>query len=493
MHGDPDEPTDSTSDGPGRAGLARRFFVGSLYVGFGSWITSIANFAIGLVIARLLGPEVFGFYALVAALDQLLNMVGAFSMQLAIVQHPRESEPLYDTGLRISLLLGVVGLALALALAPVLGHYRSSQAAWFLVILGVARLFLLIAQAPLAHLERRLRFGAVATVSAVSLNLPNLCALGLAALGAGAWSLIAKDALVAITTLLLAFGLSGYRYRGRSDRGLASDLMAFGRPMFLSRSVEIIFDRMDRLLVGAWLGDLFLGLYNQARVLAETPMIAMRTLSPLTFNLYSRLQNEPRRLARAYGILNYFLVRAVFAGSVVLLVYPEEIIRLLLGAEWVAAAPTLRWLGLYAGLLPLLENMKALLLGRGAVWETMVLRVVQIGVFLPGIALGIALGRIEWVAAALLVATVVGVALARYYNRDLLAGEMRGLFAAPSVAVLGVATFFALEPWDLPALVPYWALPAFPAVGYGLLLAALERGRLLAELRYLRGIMGAEG
>jgi ABC-type polysaccharide/polyol phosphate export permease len=70
---------------------------------------------------------------------------------------------------------------------------------------------------------------------------------------------------------------------------------------------------------------------------------------------------------------------------------------------------------------------------------------------------------------------------------------MRGLFAAPSVAVLGVATFFALEPWDLPALVPYWALPAFPAVGYGLLLAALERGRLLAELRYLRGIMGAEG
>jgi len=41
--------------------------------------------------------------------------------------------------------------------------------------------------------------------------------------------------------------------------------------------------------------------------------------------------------------------------------------------------------------------------------------------------------------------------------------------------------------------VPYWALPAFPAVGYGLLLAALERGRLLAELRYLRGIMGAEG
>jgi len=492
LHSDPGDPVDSSPDEPARAvGLARRFFLGGLYVGFGSWITSVANFAIGLVIARILGPEVFGFYALVAAVDLFLSMVGAFSMQLAIVQHPRESDALFDTGMRISMLLGAIGLVLSVAAAPLLGHFRGSQAGWFLVILGIARLLSLTAQTPLAHLERRLRFGAVATVSAVSLNLPNLCALGLAALGAGAWSLIARDALVAIITLVLAFALSGYRFRGRAEREIASELMAFGRPMFFARAVEIAFERVDRLLVGAWLGDLALGLYHQARVLAETPMIAMRTLSPLAFNLYSRLQAQPQRLARAYAILNYFLVRAVFAGAAVLLVYPAETIRLLLGAEWVPAAPTLRWLALYAGLLPLLENMKTLLYGRGAVWEAMILRLVQIGLFVPGIVLGIAFDRIEWVAIALLSVTLFGVGMARYYNRAVLEGGLGRLFAAPGIALAGVALLFALEPWGLRAAVPYWMLPAFPVVCYAVLLLALERWRLVAELLYLRGILGS--
>jgi O-antigen/teichoic acid export membrane protein len=491
LNGDPGEPVDPSPEVPGGTGLGRRFFVGGLYVGFGSWVTSVANFAIALVIARLLGPQVFGFYALVSSLDLILGMVGAFSIQLAIVQQPRESDALYDTGMRISVQLAGIGMVLAGVAALVLGQFRGAAAGEALLVLGIARAMQLAAQAPLARLDRQLRFRSVAVVNAISLNLPNFVALALAALGVGVWSLIARDVLVAFFTLALAFGLSGYRYRGRFDRGLASDLMAFGRPMFLSRAAEIVFDRVDRLLVGAWLGDLALGLYHQAKVLAETPHAGMRTLSPLAFNLYSRLQREPRRLARAYGILNFFLLRIVCVGSAVLFVYPTETIRLLLGGEWVAAAPTLRWLALYAGLLPLFENMKTLLQGRGAVWESVVLRAVQIALFVPGIALGIAFDRIEWVGGALLFVTLVGVALARHYNRAVLTSGLERIFAAPALALAAVVLGFAVEPWNLGAALPYWVLPALPALAYALVLIALERGRLLSELRYLRAIAGA--
>jgi O-antigen/teichoic acid export membrane protein len=261
--------------------------------------------------------------------------------------------------------------------------------------------------------------------------------------------------------------------------------------MFFSRAAEIVFDRVDRLLVGGWLGDLALGLYHQAKILAETPNTGMRMLSPLAFNLYSRLQNEPRRLARAYGILNFFLVRIVCVGSAVLLVYPAETIRVLLGAEWVAAAPTLRWLALYTGLLPLFENMKTLLQGRGKVWESVVLRMVQIGLFAPGIALAIAFDRVEWVGGALLFVTLIGVALARHYNRAVLEGGLFRIFAAPGLALAAVVLVFALEPWNLRSLAPYWALPVLPAALYALVLLTLERGRLASELGYLRGIVGS--
>jgi O-antigen/teichoic acid export membrane protein len=341
----------------------------------------------------------------------------------------------------------------------------------------------------LARLERNLQFRRVAAVGVLSLNLPNLAALGLALLGAGAWSLVAKDVLHGATMLLIGFWFSGYRFRGHVDRQAASDLMAFGRPMFLSRALEIALDRIDRLLVGAWLGNVPLGLYNQARVLAETTAVATRTLSPLAFNLYARLQGEPERLTRASGVLNYLLVRSLLAVSATLLVFPAETVRLLLGAEWLAAAPMLRWLAPYAVLLPLFESLKVLLLGRGAVRATTLVRCVQLAVLVPGIALAAAAGRVEWVAAALLCATAVGVELERRLNKDFLEGGLRDLLAAPSALVGAVWLLFAWAPFDLRAELPFWILPALPALLYAVLLGALEHRRLRAHFAYLQGVL----
>jgi O-antigen/teichoic acid export membrane protein len=486
-----DEPTEPKADPPAPepGGLARRFVVGGLYVSLGSWATNAANFVIGLLLARLLGPEIFGLYALVAAIDQLIGMIGAFSIQLALVQHPRESARLYDTAFGLSLLLGVAGLLAAFALAPVVGHFRSPQAAWLLIALGVGRLITLASQAPLARLERNLQFRRVAAVGVLSANLPNLAALGLALLGAGAWSLVAKDVLHAATMLLLGFWFSDYRFRGHVDRQAASELMAFGRPMFLSRALEIALDRIDRLLVGSWLGNVPLGLYNQARVLAETTAVATRTLSPLAFNLYARLQGEPQRLARASGVLNYLLVRSMLAVTATLLVFPAETIRLLLGEEWLPAAPILRWLAPYAALLPLFEGLKVLLLGRGAVRLTTLVRFAQLALFVPGIALASAAGRVEWVAAALLASTAVGVELERRFNRDFLEAGLRDLLAAPAALVGAVWLLFAWAPFDLGTALPFWVLPALPALLYAVLLGALEQRRLRAHFAYLQGVL----
>lgn len=474
-------------------GLARRFFVGGLYLGLGSWLTSAANFAIGIALARILGPETFGFYALVYAIDQLLNTVGAFSIQFAIVQQVHESDRLYDTGLAILALLGGIGLVLALAVAPVLGHLRSSQAALFLVILGFARLLMLVGQAPMAQLERHLRFGLLATINSMSLNIPNLCALVLAWYGAGAWSLVAKDSLTPTLAAIFAFALSGYRFRGRVDREMASQLMSFGRPMLLTRGFEIGLERLDRLFVGAWLGDRPLGLYNQARILAETTWVAARPLFSLSFNLYSRLQGEPARLARACAIVNYFLVRGVCVVAAVLLIYPQETIRLLLGPAWVGAAPTLRCLALYSVILPPLENLKNLLLGQGAVWEATKLRLIQVAALGPAALIAVLLGRIEWVAGSLVLAGVVGLALAGHYTRSLMEGGLRKVFALPLLCLMVTAMLFALAPGSLAAKVPYWFLPVFPAVTYGAVLVVLERRVLVIELRYLHRVLTQAG
>jgi O-antigen/teichoic acid export membrane protein len=188
-------------------------------------------------------------------------------------------------------------------------------------------------------------------------------------------------------------------------------------------------------------------------------------------------------------VLNYLLVRGMLAVTATLLVFPEETIRLLLGSEWLAAAPVLRWLAFYAALLPLFEGLKVLLLGRGAVRLTTLVRCAQLAVFVPGIALASAAGRIEWVGAALLAATAVGVELERRFNREYLAAGLLDLLAAPCALVAAVWLLFEWVPLDLRAELPFWLLPPLPAALYAVLLAAFEQRRLRGHFAYLQGVL----
>jgi PST family polysaccharide transporter len=209
-------------------------------------------------------------------------------------------------------------------------------------------------------------------------------------------------------------------------------------------------------------------------------------LSQLVFNLYARLQDDPRRLARAQELVSYGLARVSLAGALALATFPEPTLRLLLGEGFVEAAPVLRWLAIYAGVLPLAENLKVLLLARGRAAAHAWIRVAQLAVLGPGILLAVRADSAPGVAAVLSAAWVLGALLSWAACRDAARGLGR-LLARPLAVALAVGALLAsAEAGGLLAGAPALALPFLPPVAFAALLAALERGRLVAELRYLR-------
>ncbi len=442
---------------------------------------------IQILIARLLGPAELGIYAFVFAINELLHIVGAFSLGAALIQSREESQRLYDTALVMSLGLAGVGLLASLLIAPLLWVYHRPEAAWFLLAMALARVAQMASRVPNAQLERTLRYGPLSVISVVTSSLPNLLALALAALGVGAWSLVVRDVLAAALVLVLTQIWSAYRFGARLDREAARRLMDFARPMFWSRSLDVVLQRVDRVAVGAAFGDAVTGLYHQARFLSEAGLVATRPVTQLSFNLFARVQDEPGRRDRSFALIQYFLVRIILAGAVVLLVTSEEVLRLLLGPEWLPAAPLLRGLGVYAATMPVLENLKMLFLGVGEVVRNVRIRLVQLLCFAPGVAVASWQESIAGVAAALVASTVVGLGLAWHYSADLVARPTRRLFGAPLLAagmtLVGCGALAAVGVF--PAL-PWMLRPLIPPLLYGLLLLVLERSVLLQELRYLR-------
>jgi O-antigen/teichoic acid export membrane protein len=474
--------------------LGRSFLLGSVYVGLGNWISAPVNLAIQILIARMLGPEAYGLYAFVFAVSGFLGIVGAFSLGLAVIQAREESQSLYDTALAINVGLGLIGLVAAAAVAPLLWIHRTPQAAWFLLVMALGRIALLMSMVPYARLERTLRYGPLAIITLITRNVPNFVALGLVWAGFGLWSLPIRDVLASVLELVLKTAVSGYRFRGSVGREAGRVLMRFSRPMFLTRTLDTASQWTDRVAVGAFLGNTATGLYHQARLLTETGVVAMRPFFPMVFNLYARVQDDRPRLSRSFSIVNYFLARVTCAGAVVLLVFPAETVRLLLGDAWVGTAPLLRWLALYTALLPVLSNFRQLLSGTGRVSRNARIAAQQLLLFVPAVVGSALLGSAQGVAASLVIVTLVGLVLAWRASVDLLDTLPVHLLLTPAALVGGTAALFgALQALGVVGHIAWFLRPFLPALAYGAGLLALEHALLRRELVYLRGQLKRDG
>jgi polysaccharide transporter, PST family len=441
------------------------------------------TFAVSIIIARMIGPADVGLFVLAFSLNELLNVITAFSVGMALIQFEDESQQLYDSALVLLGVLGILGLLAAAAASAGLLHFHSATAAWFILILGCTRMFDLLVVVPLAKMERGLQFGKMAALMAVTANLGNAAGVGLAWSGFGAWSLLGRELVISSLRIVGAFALADYRFQRTMGSGEARRLMSFSRRVFPARAIDITFERMDRVAVGTMFGVAALGLYQQAKMLAETGTLVMKPVSQLTLNMYSRLRSRATELRASFRVVNHFGIRVTLAGAAVLLVYPEEVIRLLLGPGWVDAAPMLRWLAVYAGLVPFLENVKQLLYAQGMLARSLQLRIIQVGTVLLALALAALRGEVMYAPAGLLAGTILGLAAGLLFVRDVARPILAGILLRPLIAFTVTCGGMLLLAPELP--VPPVLHVLLPFAAFLVLVAVLDGPQNVREVSLL--------
>jgi PST family polysaccharide transporter len=467
--------------------MAGRFARGAVVIAAANWTVQAINLVAGLWVARLLGPEAFGLYAFVVAVDEFISIVKGLSVGPSLVQFQEESDSLYDSGYALSFAQGVIGLVIAAAVAPLLLHERGADAAWIIIVLGFARLGLLVSDTVTARLDRHLRYGVGAAIMLVSRVVASALCVLLAYRGWEAWSLAIRDLMVGVVPVFLVHAATRYRYRGLVDRESLKRIFAFAGPFFVARTLDTFVQRLDRLVVGWMFGNTGIGLYDRSRFVSDFGPLAATPVTRVTFNMYSRLQDDPARLARAFALVNFFVVRVFLAWAVVLIAYPADTLRLLLGEEWVGAADALRVLGLYSVAFAVLQNMQILLFTQARAFVNVRIRLVQVAVLAPGVLVAGWMGSLVGVAMSLLVSYLVAMGVSWYVLRDVVRGTSVRLYGTPVLALVGTLALLAgLARWDAFAGLPWWVLPFLPPLVFGVLILAIDRGELLREIRYLR-------
>ena len=163
---------------------------------------------------------------------------------------------------------------------------------------------------PESRLARVMRFKQIAFADMSGMITGSAVAIGLAALGAGVWSLVAQTLVAAAVTSGVNFVLAGWRPHLRFDRTILGDVGSYSKFIVGSRTLISIQQNLDYLLIGKLIGAQALGVYSIAFLLTETLRAqAYWLVSKAVFPFYSRAMGRDGDIRWAYlGTVRYMSV-----------------------------------------------------------------------------------------------------------------------------------------------------------------------------------------
>jgi O-antigen/teichoic acid export membrane protein len=420
----------------------------------------LGTVAIGIALARILGPHQFGTYAVAyVALIAVLSF-NELGVSLAIVRWPGDPREITPTIASIS-----VGTSAALYVGCFLGApayamaMGAPQASSVIRVLSLNVIIDGITSAPAALLQRQFRQDKKMIADQINCWLGAGVTIVLAWSGFGAMSLaIGRMAGCLLGGIPLAvFAPEGLRLG--FNRAKAPALFQFGLPLAGSSLVVFAVTNVDQLVVGRLLGPTALGCYVLAFNLSGWPgnMFSqpVRAVAPAAF---ARLQHD--RAAMATGFLNVAGLLCAVALPVCALISGASVplIGFVYGAHWLLAARALIWLGLLAGLRIFFELVYDFFVVLARSRVVLTVQVVWLVVLIPALIVGARVDGVFGVALAG-VAVAAGVILPWYLAelnsvgiRPLALGAKVWLpLAGAAAAALAAAGARRIAPNDLTA------------------------------------------
>lgn len=373
-------------------------------------VSRLGTLAIGIVLARVLGPSAFGTYAVAyVALIALLSF-NELGVSLAIVRWPGEPEAIAPTVTTISVVSSaVITLAGYLAAPTFTASMGDPRATPVVRLLLLTVLVSGIVATPVALMQRGFRQDRKMIADQVSTWVGAVISIGLALTGTGAMSLAIGRLVGVVVSAVMFIRYSPLPFRFGYDRSLVRPLMAFGLPLAGASVIVFAVGSTDQFVVGKVLGSTALGFYVLAFNLSSWPVNMfsqpLRSVAPAAF---ARLQHDPAAMQKSLRSVVGLLAALTLPVCLLLAGAARPVIEFVYGPRWLPAAAPLTWLALMATFRIFFELAYDYLVVLGVSRSILVLQTVSLVALVPALVVGARLGGITGVAASqVLVAAVV--------------------------------------------------------------------------------------
>jgi len=306
----------------------------------------LLNLGVGVVLARVLDPAIFGLWAIAQFCLSLVTMATDFGLAGSLVQRKQElGHHEISVAFTVQALVALAAGAVVWFAAPlVLLVYRNVDPDLVWIVRSLVPMILLspIFTTAKVQLERELQFPKIAGIDIAVYVVGTATTLALVFLGMKVWAFAIANVAGTVAGTAISWMLIRHRPSIRFDRALTKELFSFGLFFQAGNLTNQAAGWVIPLVSGASLGPAAVGLLTWASSNGRRPLMVVENVMRVAFPHFSRLQDQPLELGRQINLYLRRLLALCYYWAAMGILLAEPMTRIVYTEKWTPGVPSLQ-------------------------------------------------------------------------------------------------------------------------------------------------------
>jgi len=294
------------------------------------------RFGVSIVVARLLDPKDFGIVSIATMIIFYSNTLTNLGFKSALVQRKEITKEHITSVFTADLMISFFMMCLFYFLAPLIADFFHSPESMNVIrVMSLTFVLSTFYDLPYTLFRRDLNFKVITIVDTTKEVSMSLITVILAIYGLKYWSIVWGQLIpLSIAAVFLIFKA---HWKPRLSRTFVAlkDLFDYGAWSFVRTQLYFFSSRLDRLIVGRYLGMSILGVYDKAKSLSQMPSESISSnINNVLYSSFSRIQDKKEELVSMLkksivvtSIINFPIYVGLFAVA-------HHFVPVVLGEKW---------------------------------------------------------------------------------------------------------------------------------------------------------------
>ena len=308
--------------------------------------TQLAQFIVGLVLARILSPAEFGLVGMITVFLAISQSIADGGFAEALIRKKGAGNSDYSTVFYFNLTASIVIFILFYLFSPAIaGFYGQPELIDISRALGSIIVINALCITQRIQLTRKVNFKSQMKINLTAAIISGAVAIVMALGGYGVWSLVWRSIIRSVIQAILLWYTNRWVPSLIFSKESFRSLFGFGSKLLLSGLIDTIYNNVYLLIIGKFFSAPQLGYYTRADQFSRLAVKNLTgTVQRVSYPVLSQVQDDNDRLREGYRKVIVAIMFITFFILLGMAAIAEPMILTLIGEKWLPSVEYLQLL-----------------------------------------------------------------------------------------------------------------------------------------------------